>query len=67
MAAILGVRKTGGQKSYMRYFRKFTEAKNIEIFTTLNKWLFSNLKKDSITMDIDSTVMERYGNREGKS
>ncbi|NUM71955.1 MAG: transposase, partial [Ignavibacteriaceae bacterium] len=65
LGGILRVRKIGGHKSFIRYFRKFTEAKNIEVFTRLNKWFFSNLKKESITLDVDSTVLERYGTQQG--
>ncbi len=28
-------------------------------------WLFSNLKIDCLTLDLDSTVMTRYGRQEG--
>ena len=60
-----GFKQMAGQKSFQRFFRKHTAALNHEIFTPLYQWFFSNLKFDNLTLDVDSTVMTRYGSQEG--
>lgn len=62
---ILGYKKLCSQKSYIRYFNKFTEEDNINKFTNLYKWMFANLKRNNYTLDIDSTIISRYGEQEG--
>lgn len=54
-----------GHKSYQRYFNKFDQAKNHEVFTNLYQWFFSNLHFDNYTLDFDSSVITRYGEQEG--
>ena len=54
-----------GHKAYQRYFKKFTHAVNQKVFTQLFQWFFSHLHFDNYTLDLDSTVLTRYGNQEG--
>ncbi len=54
-----------GHKSFQRYFRKFGQSDNQRVFTELFKWFFKQIKLDNYTLDIDSTIMTRYGNQEG--
>ena len=56
-----------GHKSYQRYFNKFDQAKNHEVFTNLYQWFFSNLHFDNYTLDFDSSVITRYGEQEGEA
>jgi len=62
---ILGYTKMCGQKTYSRYFSKFNEAQNIEIFGMLYQWIVKNIKSENHTLDVDSTVISRYGEQEG--
>jgi hypothetical protein len=54
-----------GHKAYLRYFSKFTIAINQQIFAPLAQWFFSQVKLDNCTIDVDSTVIVRYGEQEG--
>lgn len=54
-----------GHRSFERFFKKFNQAKNQQIFTNLYQWFFSNLAFDNFTLDFDSTIITRYGNQEG--
>ncbi len=54
-----------GHRAFQRYFNKFNQHINQEVFTDLYRWFFSNLKFDNYTLDVDSTVMTRYGDQEG--
>jgi len=52
-------------KAVMRLFRKFTQAENERVLGSLYRWLFTQLAVDGLTLDLDSTVMTRYGQQEG--
>jgi hypothetical protein len=54
-------------KAFERYFRKFDIPTSYVIFGSLYRWLFNNLKFDSFTLDIDSSIMTRYGEQEGSA
>lgn len=62
---IFGWKEAPSQSTYSRFFGKFSWKLNNEIFTALQKWFFENIKIETITVDLDSTVMTRYGQQEG--
>jgi hypothetical protein len=51
--------------TYGRFFKKFSTSQNNEIFPELYKWFFTQLVFDNYTLDVDSSVITRYGNQEG--
>ena len=51
----------------MRLFRKFDQGTNERVYGSLYRWLFGQLQLDGLTLDLDSTVMTRYGFQEGAS
>jgi phosphorylcholine metabolism protein LicD len=56
---------TPGQDTYKRFFGKFTQATNQKVSDSLYSWIFNNFKFDNFTLDIDSSVMTKYGSQEG--
>lgn len=62
---IFGWKKMAGHKSFQRYFKKFGQADNQRIFTEMFNWFFKQIKFDNYTLDLDSTIMTRYGNQQG--
>lgn len=62
---IFGYEKMAGHKAYQRYFKKFTIAINQRVFTKLGRWFFNQVKLDNYTLDVDSTVLTRYGSQQG--
>ena len=64
---IFGWDKMPSQSTYSRFFGKFSDQRNTSVFPQLQKWFFSQLEVDNITLDIDSTVITRYGNQEGSA
>jgi hypothetical protein len=58
-------KRTPGQDTYKRFFSKFDQAKNQRISDYFYSWIFDNFKFDNFTLDIDSSVMTRYGSQEG--
>jgi hypothetical protein len=53
------------QDTYKRFFSKFTQATNHKVSDYFYSWIFDNFKFDNFTLDIDSSVMTRYGGQEG--
>ncbi|MFK7032399.1 transposase [Flavobacterium oreochromis] len=62
---ILGWSQTPAQDLYKRYFSKFTQATNQEGSRYFFSWFFQNVNINYFTLDIDSSVMTRYGIQEG--
>jgi hypothetical protein len=52
-------------KAFQRYFNKINMEFALKVFGALYHWFFSGLKFDSFTMDIDSSVLNRYGDQQG--
>jgi len=65
IAEIFGWKRMPGHRAFQRYFNKFNQGINQEVFGKLYEWFFDNLKFDNYTLDIDSTIMPRYGNQQG--
>lgn len=62
---LFGFERMANFKAVMRLFRKFTQATNEHVFERLYGWLFAQLAVDRLTLDLDSTVMTRYGQQDG--
>lgn len=62
---IFNLKQMPSQSTYSRFFNKFSEGTNNEIFPDLHDWLLQKLEIGSITVDFDSTVITRYGDQEG--
>ena len=65
LGKIFDWKNTPGQDTYKRFFSKFTQAKNHHVSQYFYAWIFDNFKFDNFTLDIDSSVMTRYGVQEG--
>ncbi|TRX51722.1 hypothetical protein FNH22_23450 [Fulvivirga sp. M361] len=55
------------QSTYSRFFGKFSQKRNTEVFPVLQNWFFNQIGVDNITVDFDSTVITRYGDQEGST
>jgi len=53
------------QDTYKRFFNKFDQTTNQKVSDYFYSWIFDNFKFDNFTLDIDSSVMTRYGQQEG--
>lgn len=65
LGKIFDWKRTPGQDTYKRYFSKFTQTTNQKVSDYFYSWIFDNLHYDNFTLDIDSSVMTRYGDQEG--
>jgi len=64
---IFGWQEMPSQSTYSRFFGKFSQQRNTEIFPELQKWFFEQIKISNITVDFDSTVITRYGEQKGSA
>lgn len=62
---IFGWVKMPEHKAFQRYFEKFDMGISYSVFGGLYRWFFDNLRFDNFTLDIDSSVITRYGEQEG--
>jgi hypothetical protein len=53
------------QSTLSRFFPKYSIEKSDEIFSEFFYWWFSQMKEKNLTLDIDSTVITRFGEQEG--
>jgi hypothetical protein len=53
------------ESTFSRFFKKFGTDLNDQVFIELNRWWFQKVNMKLHTIDIDSTVLTRYGNQEG--
>ncbi len=65
LGKIFDWKNTPGQDTYKRFFNKFTQSKNLSVSEYFYSWIFDNFKFDNFTLDIDSSVMTRYGVQDG--
>jgi hypothetical protein len=53
------------ESTFTRFFRQFSTESNDFYMTRLNKWWFKNIEIEKHTIDIDSSIITRYGEQEG--
>ena len=58
---IFGFTRMANFKAVMRLFRRFTQSTNEGVMDSLYRWMFDQISINGIALDVDSTVMTRYG------
>lgn len=61
---IFGFTRMAGHRTISRLFGKFDQNLCGKVFDNLYSWFFSSLNINYITLDLDSTVITRYGNNQ---
>ena len=62
---IFGLNRAPSNDTYRRFFQKFDFELSTNAFFELYSWMFSQLKLDNYTLDVDSSVWTRYGKQQG--
>jgi len=62
---IFGWSRMANFKAVMRLFNKFTQRRVDSVFGCWYAWLFERVCVEGLTLDLDSTVMTRYGTQQG--
>jgi len=65
LKAIFGWKRVPSVSTYTRFFRKFGREAVDNIFGEINRWFFEQMPKRTFTVDLDSSVITRYGKQEG--
>jgi len=65
LRSIFGWKRIGSESTFSSFFRKFSIEKNNKIFPLTQCWMMSQFKKMKVTIDLDNTIIERYGKEEG--
>lgn len=55
--------RAAGHKAIVRLFQRFSQADATRVHSSSYRWLFDKLKLNPITLDVDSTVMTRWGSQ----
>lgn len=62
---IFEIKRLPSQSTYSRFFHKFSWQRNNEVFALLQQKFLSQIDIGALTIDLDSSVITRYGNQEG--
>lgn len=64
---MFGIRRFCAPSTYTRFFQSFTCQIREEVFAALTRWILGLLpaQESGYTLDLDSTVLERFGEQEG--
>jgi hypothetical protein len=62
---IFGWEEVPSQSTFSRFFHKFSWQRNDAVFPALQRWFFEQLNFNNMTLDLDSSVVTRYGLQEG--
>lgn len=65
LRAIFGLEQVGSVSTFSRFFRRFGRKQVEEVFGQLSGWLWQGIGPGSWTVDLDSSVLTRYGRQEG--
>jgi hypothetical protein len=67
LQSIFGWDRMPSQSTYSRFFGKFSQKRNTEVFPSIQKWFLEQIEIEKLTLDLDSTVITRYGDQEGSA
>ena len=62
---IFGWGRMPSQSTYSRFFGKFSQKRNTAVFPAARKWFVDSLGIDNVVIDLDSTVITRWGDQQG--
>ena len=64
LGSIFGIDRMANFKAITRLFGRCTQAVNDRVFGSLYHWLFEQLQIGRVTLDLDSTVITRFGEQQ---
>lgn len=62
---IFGWKRVASISTFTRWFRRFKREEVDQVFGHLGRWFWDQLSPRTITLDLDSSVVTRYGQQEG--
>jgi hypothetical protein len=67
LRSIFGLTQVASVSTFSRFFRRFNAKKTEEVFGHLFSWTWERVAGRSWTVDLDSSVLTRYGHQEGSA
>ena len=64
LSSIFGINRMANLKTITRLFGKCTQTINERVFGALYRWLFEQIQIGRVTLDLDSTVITRFGEQQ---
>lgn len=65
LRSIFELKVVGSVSTFTRFFRRFGQKEVEQVFSHLSGWFWSRISGRSWTVDLDSSVLTRYGHQEG--
>jgi hypothetical protein len=65
LTKIFGWKRVPSVSTFTRFFKRFKQPDVDRIFSRINAWFFGEMPERTITLDLDSTVLTRFGEQEG--
>lgn len=65
LCGIFGWKRVASVSTYTRWFRRFKREGVDRVFGSLGRWFWDQLSPRTITLDLDSSVVPRFGEQEG--
>lgn len=65
LAGLCGVRAFPGDDTVRNFFGRFGPGEVAQFFPAMTRWLFAQLAPRSGVLDLDSTLLQRFGRQEG--
>jgi hypothetical protein len=65
LRAIFGLDAVPSVSTFTRFFRRFGQKQVDQVFGYLFHWFWERLAPQTLTLDLDSSVITRYGHQEG--
>jgi hypothetical protein len=65
LRGIFGLAQVASVSTFTRFFRRFDRKENDAVFGQLSRWLWQQVGGGAWTVDLDSSVLTRYGEQEG--
>lgn len=65
LCQIFGWKRVASDSTYTRWFRRFEREEVDQVFSHLGRWFWDQLSPRTITLDLDSSVVTRFGKQEG--
>lgn len=62
---IFGWNRVASVSTFTRFFRRFGQSGVTETFGYLHRWFWNQIPAKTLTLDLDSSVITRYGEQEG--
>jgi len=67
LRAVFGLSEVASVSTFTRFFRRFGQKQNNEVFAHLFGWFWQRVSPQTWTLDLDSSVVTRYGQQEGSA